>query len=206
MGHGAGTNSEVNNLLSLTPGPAARSKPPRRWGSVSRRPAARHTTGLQQRAARQCRPSARPHGHGAAGPTVAVVDRYRRDAGSEPISPRRAAAVPGSILGAQLGFWVWAVAVWADAATTRVLTSRGRRRTQLKQIRRGEGWVVKFLLGAGPLALRMAEPPHGGPYWAIICFLFSAKEWKRFSFFFLKLLLALWPWINRLMLSPIAST
>ena len=71
MGHGAGTNSEVNNLLSLTPCPAARSEPPGRRGSVSRRPAARHTS-LQQRAARQCRPSARPHGHRAAGPTVAV--------------------------------------------------------------------------------------------------------------------------------------
>jgi len=33
MGHGAGKNSEVNNLLSLSPCPAARSKPPPRPAS-----------------------------------------------------------------------------------------------------------------------------------------------------------------------------
>ena len=128
MGHGAGKNSEVNNLLSLSPCPAARSKPPPRPASrggdlfrVAQPPGT---------PACQCRPHVRT---GTAQPVqpwrsridlVATLVLNQFGNFAAPCRCRRSLDRSGCAA----RVWVWPVAVWADAATTRVLRSRGRRR------------------------------------------------------------------------------
>lgn len=130
MGHGAGKNSEVSNLPSLTPCPAARSKPPPQ-------PAARHATSLRQRAAATMAAAA----HGCTGTAhrlqpwrswtdlvaTLALNRFRRAAALP--------SVPGSIdLGARLGF---GRGDW-QCQQMRVLTAEEpRTATQIR--RRGQG-------------------------------------------------------------------
>jgi hypothetical protein len=143
MRHGAGKNSEVNNLLSLTPCPAARSKPPPRPASrggdlfrVAQPPGT---------PACQCRPHVRT---GTAQPVqpwrsridlvaTLVLDQFGNFA-----APCRCR--PWIDLGARLGF---GRGQW-QCGQMRVLTAEETRTAT--QMRRGEGWVVNCLLGAGP--------------------------------------------------------
>lgn len=88
-------NSEVNNLLlSLAPCPAARSSTCKLAGICFASPSRPGTPACSSANAGRTAARARRR---AAGPTVAVANRFGRDAASEPILPRSAAAVPGSI-------------------------------------------------------------------------------------------------------------